>query len=92
MSEKLLKISLTIKVNKGREWKYTYPLMITPQWRRKQIERRGVVDLSDILTSKKKVFGRLCIKFQQQKNPPPAPHPVPTTMHQYGLIIISSKF
>lgn len=70
MSEKLLKISLTIKVNKGREWKYTYPLMITPQWRRKQIERRGGVDLSDILTSKKKVFGRLCIKFQQQKNPP----------------------
>lgn len=41
MSEKLLKISLTIKVNKGREWKYTYPLMITPQWRRKQIDRRG---------------------------------------------------
>lgn len=70
MSEKLLKISLTIKVNKGREWKYTYPLMITPQWRRKQIERRGGVDLSDILTSKKKVFGRLCIKFQQQKTPP----------------------
>lgn len=92
MSEKLLKISLTIKVNKGREWKYTYPLMITPQWRRKQIERRGGGRLIKYLDKQKKGLVRLCIKFQQQKNPPPAPHPVPTTMHQYGLIIISSKF